>query len=361
MLVDALRQRIAAVGPIHFDEFVDSALYAPGLGFYDTGGGAGRRRDFITAPEVGPLFGAVLARALDQWWRDLGRPDPFVVVEAGAGPGTLARAVLAAGPECGDALRLVLVERASIQWVTHPTGVTSRADLPRPGELGDGPIVVVANELLDNLAFGLVERTAEGWSEVLVDWNPYAGLVEVLAPLTGVRLTWCAQRCPNPVPVGSRMPVQSEAAAWLADALALAGTGRVVVFDYADVSASMAARPYRQWLRTFAAHGRGADPLESPGSNDITCEVAVDQLALVRPPDLDRSQAQFLADHGIDDLVEAGRRIWEEAGGAGGLAAIAGRSRAHEAAALTDPAGMGSFRALEWAAPQPVDSSPQRT
>src|SRR5215213_9313391 len=91
---------------------MDLALYDPAHGFYATGGGAGRRGDFLTSPEVGPLFGAVVARALDAWWDDLGRPDPFLVVEAGAGTGTLARDVLAAGPACGPALRYVLVERS---------------------------------------------------------------------------------------------------------------------------------------------------------------------------------------------------------------------------------------------------------
>ena len=51
-----------ARGPIGFDEFMDVALYDPQVGFYMRGGGAGRRRDFLTSPEVGPLFGAVLAR-----------------------------------------------------------------------------------------------------------------------------------------------------------------------------------------------------------------------------------------------------------------------------------------------------------
>jgi SAM-dependent MidA family methyltransferase len=70
---------------------LEAALYDPATGFYETGGRAGRRGDFLTSPEVGPLFGAVVARALDRWWDGLGRPDPFVVVDAGAGPGTLAR------------------------------------------------------------------------------------------------------------------------------------------------------------------------------------------------------------------------------------------------------------------------------
>ena len=83
---------------------------------------AGRRGDFLTSPEVGPLFGAVLARLLDAEWDRLGRPDRFTVVDAGAGPGTLARSVLAAGPRCRDALRYVAVEVGAAQRARHPGG-----------------------------------------------------------------------------------------------------------------------------------------------------------------------------------------------------------------------------------------------
>jgi len=101
----------AAGGAIPFAAFMDLALYGPS-GFYTApaGGRAGRRGDFLTAPEVGPLFGAVVARFLDAEWERLGRPDPFTVVDAGAGPGTLARAVLAARPACRGALTYVAVE-----------------------------------------------------------------------------------------------------------------------------------------------------------------------------------------------------------------------------------------------------------
>lgn len=67
-------------GSLRFSDVVRTALYGQ-HGFYTRGGGAGRRRDFLTSPEVGSLFGAVLARALDAWWIDVGRPDPFVVAE----------------------------------------------------------------------------------------------------------------------------------------------------------------------------------------------------------------------------------------------------------------------------------------
>ena len=146
------------------------------------------------------------------------------------------------------------------------------------------------------------------------------------------------------------MPVQSEAAAWLADALALAGPGgRVVAIDYASDSADLARRPWDEWVRTYADHGRAGDPLTNPSSRDITCDVAVDQLALVRRPDIDRDQAAFLRAHGLDELVEEGAARWRTEGSSASLTAIAGRSRVHEAEALTDPTGLGAFRVLEWA------------
>jgi SAM-dependent MidA family methyltransferase len=83
--VERIHRAIARHGPLSFDRFMDLALYDPDQGFYSRSGSVGRRGDFLTSPEVGPLFGAVVARALDHWWRDLGEPNPFMVIEAGAG------------------------------------------------------------------------------------------------------------------------------------------------------------------------------------------------------------------------------------------------------------------------------------
>jgi SAM-dependent MidA family methyltransferase len=84
------------------------------------------------------------------------------------------------------------------------------------------------------------------------------------------------------------------------------------------------------------------------GDQDITCEVAVDQLAGVRQPARDRSQAEFLAAHGIASLVDEARGTWHERAAIGDLAALAARSRVTEAAALVDESGLGAFRVLEW-------------
>jgi SAM-dependent MidA family methyltransferase len=110
----------------------------------------------------------------------------------------------------------------------------------------------------------------------------------------------------------------------------------------------MSERDWHDWVRTYRDHERGGDPLTDPGTQDITVEVALDQLAAVRPPSLDRSQDEFLRSHGVDDLVSEGRRIWSERAHLGDLAALKARSRVRECDALCDPDGLGAFRVVEW-------------
>jgi SAM-dependent MidA family methyltransferase len=341
----SVRAAIDDHGPISFAELMELALYEPEQGFYATVGRAGRRGDFLTSPEVGPLFGAVVARALDARWRAAGEPSALTVVETGAGPGTLARAVLAAQPECGQALHYVLVERSAAQRALHQPllerpapPVESRAELP---PIGDGLTVVLANELLDNLPVDLFERTSDGWAEVRVgaDGDHLAEVLAPAAPDDAALLDGLAPAAAR----GARVPRAGAAAAWVDMARRLGD--HVIALDYATTTEALAGRPQDEWLRTYRQHDRGGPPLEHLGSQDITCEVPVDQLP---PPASDRSQAEWLAEHGIEELVAEGRRTWAERGHVGDLAAVRARSRVTEAAALLDPTGLGAFRVLEW-------------
>jgi SAM-dependent MidA family methyltransferase len=123
----------------------------------------------------------------------------------------------------------------------------------------------------------------------------------------------------------------------------------VVVIDYADTTPSLARRPWTEWVRTYRGHGRGGHPLAHLGEQDVTCEVAVDQLETVRPLVANRSQAEFLRAFDVEELAAEARRQWEERAHIGDLEAVKARSRAGEANALTDPSGLGAFRVVEWA------------
>lgn len=348
-----------AEGTIPFDRFMEWALYEPGHGFFATGGGAGRRGgDFITSPEVGPLFGAVVANWLDAVWDSLAQPDPFTVIEVGAGRGALAIAVRAAAPRCAGVLDYALVERAEELRRRHGEHLELSVDRPSAPLAGAGPVfrshseepagggtaVVLANELLDNMAFRLAERTAAGWSEVVVRLDADGAPAQQLVALPAPDARRCEELAPEARP-GARIPLQEHAAAWVAHVLAGLRDGRLLVVDYCATTAELARRPQGSWLRTYRGHDRGGDPLDRPGSQDITAEVALDQL----PGGFHlSSQREWLAANGIARLVEEARQEWERSAAVGDLRAMRARSAPIEAEALCDPAGLGAFRVLEW-------------
>ncbi|MCU1456736.1 MAG: hypothetical protein JWL73_828 [Actinomycetia bacterium] len=376
-LAPRLAARIRREGSIGFAPFMEAALYDPEAGFFAGGGGAGRAgADFVTSPEVGSLFGAVVARALDEHWAELERPDPFIVAEVGAGRGRLARDVLRADPRCAPALRYLLVERSlalreeqrrvltlePVEDVLGPVMTLEAGASPEPvpglgpmftalDELPGAPIdgVVLANELLDNLPFDIVERTRIGWDEVRVGASTGDELREILVPAEP-DLVAALGRLPATVPTGTRLPVQRAAHDWVAAAAQRLRHGFLILIDYCASTDELVARD-GGWLRTYRDHRRGGPPLHAPGHQDITTDVArgplldAAQRAGLRLLE-DRSQARWLVAHGLDDLVAEGAAVWRERAHIGDLTALAGRSRITEAGALTDPEGLGAHRVL---------------
>jgi SAM-dependent MidA family methyltransferase len=154
------------------------------------------------------------------------------------------------------------------------------------------------------------------------------------------------------VPVGARVPVPRALDGWFVEAGSALQPGRGVVLlvDYLVPLAEVVARS-PHWLRTYRAHARGASPLDEPGTTDITADVPLEQAeraaggAGLRVASVER-QADWLRDLGIDDLVAEGDRMWEARASVGDLAALAARGRRTEAAALTDPNGLGAFMVM---------------
>jgi len=368
-------ERIHRGGPIPFDAFVDEALYGEG-GFFAGGRGAGRAgRDFVTSPEVGSLFGALVAVAIDREWEALGRPDPFLVVDAGAGRGRLAADVLRAAPACERAMHYVLVERSAelrtaqrdlvtLEPIEDALGPAVRMD-EEAGLIpvtGLGPIatslpelptvslpgVIVANELLDNLPFRVVERTAAGWDEIRVTAEG-TRLAEAKVRASDELSAEAEVVAAGDVPVGARLPVPVRLGPWLRACAATLRRGALVVIDYAAAGTELAARGADGWLRTYRAHERGGSPLDDPGGQDVTADVPVEHLVhsaaragftLVE----EVSQADWLRGLGLDALVDEARAGWDARAHVGDLDALRHRSRVSEAAALTDPSGLGAHR-----------------
>ena len=389
-VVESIIGRIHRDGPLPFSTVMREALYGF-QGFYTTGGGAGRRRDFVTSPEVGSLFGAVMAKALDEWWVACGSPDPFIVAECGAGPGTLAVSILHAKPLCALALRYLMVDSSPAMREIARTrklplveswevlagfsetsadddeaieGFDDRVPAPRQGPLvaslsalpTSSVHVVLANELLDNIPFDIAVRSETGWNEVRIGLAVQMQLttepavdictefVEYLIPATD-EMTEFLEPFGVSVPVGSEIPVAREAAQWVRGAVAsLVDGGRVVCIDYSASTADLALRPERGWLRTYRGQTNAGDPLQSLGATDITTDVPFDQL----PAAAVCTQSEFLRGNGIDTLVESAQSYWDAHGSSGKLAALKARSWISEAQTLTELNGLGSFLVLEW-------------
>ena len=142
---DILIQRIRERGPITVAEFMEIALYHPGLGYYATAAQrSGRAGDFYTSVDVGPLFGELVAEQIAEMWERLR--------ERGATTFDLVEASAAARAAQHETLR---DHRARI--------VGSVPDLPSSVRG-----VILANELLDALPVHLVTMTGAGLREILI-------------------------------------------------------------------------------------------------------------------------------------------------------------------------------------------------
>ncbi len=314
----------AAGGWIDFAGFMSLALYAPGLGYYSAGavklGAAG---DFVTAPEMTPLFARTLARPVADTLAALHAAQPEVL-ELGAGTGRLACDLLLALAE-----RDVVPERYRILEVSPDLRARQEVTLASLPERVRKRVqwcehwpesfcgALVANEVLDALPVHRVGwRGAQGWVEIGAAleggrWIPAE------RPLDNPRLL---ERLPDPA--GWPVPYDTEIGLAAADLVATVGqslrAGRAWFIDY-----GFPAREYYHpqrvggTLMCHIRHHAHPDPLVFPGLQDITAHVdftAVARAAAGAGLEVEAyaSMASWLIAEGI--VEELGRLPPEDAG-----------------------------------------------
>ena len=344
--------RIRREGPIRFAAFMEAALYDPELGYYRSGRPTvGREGDFLTSPEVHPIFGYALGRLAAALWEALGQPASFTVRDVGPGSGALLESLFAwadsgrGGAGFAAALRGELVEPSAAaaerqrRRLGHWGARLRWQERPEASEPVRG--LVIGNELLDAQPVQRLRWSGSAWEELYVDVA--AGrFVEVrraiqeaavLRPLAGVaaREGQVVEVCPSLAALSGRLA-------------ATVGHGLLLLCDYGAPRAQLYA-PWRRGgtLLTFHRHSAGEDPYTRVGEQDLSCHVDVEtvqEAALAAglrayPP---RSQAEFLASLGATRAAAAeGERGAE-------LEATLARRRAVET--LTDPGGLGRIQVL---------------
>jgi len=315
-LAALLRAEIdAAGGWVGFDRYMELGLYAPGLGYYAAGarkfGGGAEGGDFVTAPEISPLFAGALATQVAQVFGH----TPPCIVEFGAGTGRLARDLLAAL----DARR-VPVESYSIvelsadlrqrQHILLADAPVKWLDAPPAGFAG----VIVANEVLDVMPVRLFVRERGGLVErgvalrdgaLAFDGRPadasLAGAVAEIEAEAGA------------LPDGYGSEIGLTARGWMRSAGRWLSRGALLAIDY-----GFPRREYyhpQRLMGTLMCHYRHhahADPLWLPGLNDITAHVDFTAMAqAAQDGGLQvlgyTSQAHFLLNCGLLDLLKQER------------------------------------------------------
>ena len=301
-------------GCLGFDHYMEMALYGPGLGYYT----AGRRKfgqegDFITAPEISPLFARCIAHALRPVLRVCDAP---VVVEFGAGSGKLACELLRA-LQALDALpeRYLIMElspelRARQQALVREQlhGLSERVEwldrLPQAGIEG----AVVANELLDAMPVhrfrmaesGLEEQcvACEG-GELRAGWMPARRPLQEAVDRLGLEL-----------PSGYISEINLRLQPWIGELGRLISRGAALLVDYGYERRDYYS-PDRNsgTLLCHYRHHANTDPLYLPGMQDITAHV--DFTAVAEAADSAglavsgyTSQAAFLLGCGIEQMLE---------------------------------------------------------
>jgi SAM-dependent MidA family methyltransferase len=301
-------------GFIPFSRYMELALYAPSLGYYVAGarrfGAAG---DFVTGPEVTPLYGAAMARQLEAI---LAVARGREIVELGAGSGALAASVLN-----GLAARAALPSRYRILEVSPALREQQRSTLATAAPPSEAPVewvdrlpasidgAVVMNEVLDAIAPRLLARRHGAWFERGVTWRDDALHIDE-RPLDDPRLCALAEtRFPSGGDYASEVNPAAEA---LVTTLARrVGSGALLIVDY-----GFPRREYYHAERrdgTLVGHYRHrvhADPLLWPGLSDLTAHV--DFTAIAEAGERGgaqvagfATQASFLIGCGLLDLLAA--------------------------------------------------------
>lgn len=331
-----LSTRIAAEiarhgGWLSFARYMEMALYEPGLGYYSNPGQVfGAAGDFVTAPELTPLFGATLARQVSPWLKDPALAGSGqVVLEVGGGSGMLAAQLLNALDNVGHhEVRYLILELSAERREHQRQTLKSLAPglMDRVGWLDTFPEsfagVVVANELLDAMPVQLFEWQADAeaelqemgvtWVDGQFAWAPRPADAVLTETVTALRNRLGPEGAQWHSPYRSEIcPAQQAWMRTLADCMT---AGVVMLLDY-GFAAPEYYHPQRDQgtLMCHYRHRSHADPFLWPGLSDITAHV--DFTALARTATAEgfslvgyTSMAAFLLNAGLlDELADLPR------------------------------------------------------
>lgn len=275
------QEMIASGGLISFARFMELALYAPGLGYYSAGQPKlGEGGDFITAPEISPLFAKCVARQCQQILTELQTGD---ILEFGAGSGIFAKdllielEILGVLPETYFILEVSaeLRERQRHLLEKHCPQLISRIkwleSLPISGING----IIFANEVIDAMPVHCFQIENEKVKERCVTWHENNFAWQSSAPLTAELISQIKlYQQTHYFLEGYQSEINLRLPGWINSISAILKKGIILLFDYGYGRAEYYHPDrHRGTLMCYYQHQRHADPLTLIGLQDISAHV----------------------------------------------------------------------------------------
>lgn len=273
-LAEIIQQKIKKEGPVSFHDFMEMALYFPGLGYYTSEGNKiGAIGDFYTSPYISSLFGQMIAKQLEEMWVIMDKPD-FTIVEQGAGTGLLCLDILnhlKHNPEFYDKLHYCIIEKSEMMRQQQKKILAEKVSWHNSLQtIKEFTGCFLSNELLDNFSVHQVVMEDE-LMEVFVDYEK--DFKEVKKP-AGNQLTDYLTKFKIVLPYGYKTEINLQVIPWINDIAKYLKKGFVMTIDYGYPAAEFYS-PQRKagTIICYHQHTINETPFKNIGSQDITAHV----------------------------------------------------------------------------------------
>ena len=165
--------KLAKTNNLPLDQFINFALYDKDKGFYMKKNPFGEDGDFITAPNVTRLFSEIIAIWTITFWKSIGSPKKFNLLELGAGNGEMMKVIdetLINFPECYNACSFVIHEKSDFLLNEQKKNLNSKkfSWLKNIEKINSNPTIFLANEFFDAIPIKQFFKKKEDWVERFV-------------------------------------------------------------------------------------------------------------------------------------------------------------------------------------------------
>ena len=262
-----IRREISEKGCITFARFMEIALYYPDGGYYINQSHIPYLKDFYTSPVTHPAFGALITIQIFNFWKILGSPKNFTILEFGSARGELAKVIMETSKELPDnfykSIEYIEFDKLSgqafAQHQNYPNQITG---------------CIISNEFLDSFPVHRFEITDEGPKEVCITTLGDGSFNETLMDISQNEFFSYIDSLGKILETGSKGEANLQVNSWGKKISDILFKGFMLTIDYGyEINELVEKRLLYGTLQTHRNHCNGLPPLSKIGETDITADV----------------------------------------------------------------------------------------